>query len=176
MKSFGIDLSLTSTGVAMVDDGKLALHGTIKTTPDGKRPKDEIERLHGIVDQVVSFLKEFKPDIVVLEGIAFMAHNTTAIAQLAGLSYLVRSVLTKMTIPYLVVAPSSLKKFITGKGNSPKDTMMMEVYKQYKHSFLDNNESDAFSLAAVGMASGGSPIKKLTIPQTQVVSLISSQI
>ena len=42
------------------------------------------------------------------------------------------------------------KKFITGKGNAPKEFMLMEVYKRFNEEFRDNNICDAYCLARVG--------------------------
>jgi Holliday junction resolvasome RuvABC endonuclease subunit len=69
-----------------------------------------------------------------------------------------------------------LKKFITGKGKGDKDMMMMEIYKQYGHEALDNNEADAFGLAACGLAVMGTPLKKITKPQEEVITLLKKQL
>ena len=50
------------------------------------------------------------------------------------------------------MTPTTLKKFITGKGAGPKDVMLLETYKRYGISFLDNNLCDAFGLAQCGVA------------------------
>jgi len=66
-----------------------------------------------------------------IEGMAFMAKNTTSLVQLAALNYMVREWIVYDENKFIIVAPSSLKKFITGKGNAHKDLMMMTVYKKY---------------------------------------------
>lgn len=175
MITLGLDLSLTETGTTVLKDGNLVSKGVIKSKPSGKRPCDEVRRIQGIVNDIKKILDEHNPDMVILEGIAFMARNTTALAQLAGLSYMVRSEIVDRNIPFLVVAPTSLKKFATGKGNAQKDVVMLETYKRYGVSILNNNECDAYCLSQVGLAAGGAS-KKITKTQMEVVHLISSQL
>lgn len=175
MKSIGLDLSLTGTGVVVLNDGKLDAQTSIKSSKTGKKHSDEIERLRTIVSDIMEYVDEHKPDVAVIEGIAFMAKNTTALAQLAGLNYMVRSALVDRDIPFLIVAPTSLKKFVTGSGNAPKDTIMLEIYKRWHVTLLDNNIADAYALAQVGLAVSDSE-RKITKFQKEVIDLISTQI
>lgn len=175
MKVLGVDLSMTGTGVALLDDGEMLYSKTIKSKKDGDTPTDELRRLVKITEEVMVHVDEWDEiDVVVLEGIAFMA-KSTALAQLSGLTYMVRAEIDKRNIPFLIVAPTTLKKFITGKGNSPKDIMMLETYKMYGESILDNNACDAYALAQVGLAVLGQT-KKIPVYQKEVVKLINKQI
>jgi len=173
MISLGMDLSLTATGIVKIKNGKIIDRRLIKSKPTGKKPIDELMRLLQIADNSVFSEKVNDPDIVAVEGLAFMARNTTALCQLAGLNYLIRERLYTLDIPFIIVAPSSLKKFITGKGNSAKDVILMEIYKRYGETFTDDNEADAFGLAKIGEAI----LKKtkLTIPQQEVVDMVKQQ-
>lgn len=182
----GLDLSLTHTGYAIISKGEkegsdlLLASGVIKSKPSGPTALAETKRIVKIAEEAVQKIDEFclkeDPKLVVIEGLAFMARNTTALVQLAGLNYLTRILLSQFEWPFMIVAPSTLKKFITGKGNSDKNIMMMEIYKQYDHTFLDDNVADAFALAAVGLATLGSPLKKVTVPQQEVINLLKTQI
>lgn len=173
MKTLGIDLSMTGTGIAYLEDGKLIYSETIRSKKTGDTPTDETIRLSAIVDKVFEHVSE-DFDVVVLEGIAFMA-KSTALAQLSGLTYMVRQRLVAMDIPFLVVAPTTLKKFITGKGNSAKDIIMLEIYKRWGISILDNNQADAYALSQIGAAVMTKNYKGETY-QKEVVKLISKQI
>jgi len=175
MKSLGIDLSMTGTGIALLEDGKLVYSETIKSKKEGDTPDAEVRRLMGIVVKVMEHVDVIENlDVVVLEGIAFMA-KSTALAQLSGLTYMVRKEMVDRDIQFFVVAPTTLKKFITGKGNSAKDIMMLETYKLYGESILDNNQCDAFGLAHVGEAVLTEKYKGETY-QKEVVKLIKKQI
>jgi crossover junction endodeoxyribonuclease RuvC len=180
MISIGLDLSLTHTGYAIVtDDGTVLASGVIKSKPSGDRPVDEIERIREIVQKIDEKLEENCKDIadiVVIEGLAFMARNTSALVQLSGLNYMVRDMLLEGQVPFLIVAPSSLKKFITQKGNADKDMMMMHVYKNYGFEAVDNNENDAYALSVCGLATLGNPLLKLNKPQEEVITLLKKQL
>ena len=181
MITVGLDLSLTKTGWAiMEDDGLVTTSGVIKSHPLGDKPIDETNRIVKIAEEVVQKIDELlphkSPDLVVIENLAFMARNTTALTQLAGLSHIVRILLVQFNWPFILEAPSTLKKFITGKGNSDKNVMMMSIYKNYGHEFLDDNIADAFGLAACGMALLGKPLKKLGKAQEEVINLLKAQI
>lgn len=181
MITLGLDLSLVKTGFAVLKDGKLINSGLIKSKPSGDTPLHELVRLMGIVGKIEEVIDKTglgygNPDLVIVENLAFMARNSTALTQLAGLSYLVREMLFGKSIFFAMVAPTTLKKFVTGKGNADKNLVMMEIYKQYGHSALDDNEADAYALAALGAAVLGKPINKLTRPQSEVVELIKKQL
>lgn len=175
MKSLGVDLSLTHTGLVVLDGGKLVEKRSVLTKPKGKRPIDEIERLQYITEKIVDVIENHSPEIVAIEGIAFMASKTTALAQLAGLNYLVRRELLRRKIPFVIVAPTSLKKFITDKGNAQKDEMMLAIYRRWGVTITDDNEADAYALAQVGLAITNNGYK-ITNKQKAVINLISSQL
>ena len=71
-----------------------------------------------------------------------------------------RAMLADYNIPFIVVFPTTLKKFITGKGNADKEVLMMMVYRDYKEQILDNNLVDGFALSLIGAALLGNPVKK----------------
>jgi crossover junction endodeoxyribonuclease RuvC len=128
-------------------EGDKVLLSTIKSKPSDGSYQGETKRLKGIVLEIEDIVSDEDVDIVALEGLAFMARNTTALVQLSGLNYMVRAMLEDYRKKFLVVAPSTLKKFVTGKGNSPKDVIMLSIFKKYGQSILDNNQADAFALA-----------------------------
>lgn len=173
----GLDLSLTHTGYVIIkDDGVVLGRGVIKSKPNGDTNLAEVERIVSIAEQAVQKIDEFgDPTLVVIEGLAFMAQGTSLV-QLAGLNYLTRILLAQFKWPFAIVAPTTLKKFITGSGKGDKDQMMMAVYKHYGFESLDNNECDAYSLAAVGLAVLGKPLKPVTVPQAEVIKLLKKQV
>lgn len=178
----GIDPSLTHTGWVIMEDGLVLGSGVIKSKSQGDTYLAEVERIVKIVNMIfmkITFYcndKERKPDLVVIEGLAFMARNSTALVQLAGLSYQIRIQLAHLEIPFVIIAPTSLKKFITGSGRGDKNLMLMNVYKNYGFEASDDNECDAYSLAVVGSALLGKPIKSLIKPQEEVINLLKKQL
>ena len=180
MITIGLDLSLVKTGYAIIqDDGKVLASGVIKSKPTGDKPIDETRRIKKIAEDIMEKLHEvmngYVPELVVIEGLAFMAVGTSLV-QLAGLNYLTRILLEEFGWPFLIVAPTTLKKFITGSGKGEKDMVVMSLYKNYGFEAGDNNEADAYALAACGMALLDKPIKEPCIPQKEVISLLKKQL
>lgn len=167
----GVDLSLTGTGVIVLRNGKIICEKLIKTKPvEGVLA--ELHRLREIVEGVMGVVE--KPRLAVIEGLAFLAAgHTTAYAQLVGLNYLLRDRLERSGCPFVIVAPSSLKKFVTGKGNAQKNVILMEIYKRWHVSFSNDNLGDAYGLAKIGEGLVAAP--KLTQTQVEVVQLLKSQ-
>ncbi len=180
MITVGLDLSLAKTGYVIMDDGVVVASGLIKSKPSGDKPIDETRRIVKIATEIVNTIDKYllprEPDMISIENLAFMARNTTSLVQLSALNYLVRIRLDERNIPFTMVAPTTLKKFITQKGNADKNLMMMEVYKKYGFESLDDNVCDSFSLAVLAQAVMGSPVKPITSPEQEVITLIQKQL
>lgn len=145
----GLDLSLTATGYCIVDrqDGLKFTTGIVTA---GKLLG--LARIDSILSQVSSFVDPHT--LVVIEDFSFGSKGQ-AVFQIAGLGYLVRHCLWKQGIPTLFVAPSTLKKFVTGAGNSDKSVMLKEIFKRWGADINDDNAGDAYGLARIGMAHAG---------------------
>ena len=173
--SLGLDLSLTGTGVIILEDGKIAKRHLIKSKPVGDLPLNEVRRIRKIVEEIEMIISENEIQIAVIEGLAFMVRNATALVQLSALNYMVRGVLDDYNIPFVIVAPTSLKKFATGSGGSKKDVMLIEVFKRWGVTILDDNENDAFCLAKVGEELIIGKPEKLPQYQQEVLALLKKQ-
>lgn len=148
MDILALDLSLTGTGV--VYDGQPQ---TITT-----KLKDE-ERLGYIADRV----NWFTPELVILEGLAYGTQTGKAMER-AGLHYIVRLQLWYQDIPFVVAPPTTLKKYITGKGNAGKDEVMIAAVKQLPMMEIkNNNEADAAVLFAMAKDWYGEAL--ITVPK-----------
>lgn len=174
--SVGLDLSLTGTGLVILTNGIITKKVLIKSKKNGDLPINELKRIKQIIDEIVDETIDYDIDIAVIEGLAFMARNSTALVQLSALNYMVRDMLTQMGIPFVIVAPTSLKKFITGKGNVKKDIILMEIHKRYGITIFDDNEADAYGLAQIGLALKGGNSKKTNKKQEEVLSLLKKQV
>lgn len=174
--SLGIDPSLVGTGVIILQNGKILKQKLIKSKPNPSgKPKDEVLRIKKIVEELELIVGEHTPTIAVVEGMAFGVRNATALVQLAALNYFIRSMLMDYHVPFIIIAPTSLKKFATGSGASKKDVMLMEVFKRWDVTILDDNENDAYCMARVGEALL-SPKMKLPEFQVEVLSLLKKQL
>ena len=134
---------------------------------------DEAKRLSTITDKILNGVPS-DASLVIIEGITFMMSKTTALVQLAAINYIIRIGLWKRDIPFVIVSPPTLKKFVTGKGVAQKDIMMLETYKRWNISLTDNNICDAYGLARVGLAILDID-DKLVKEQREVVTLLKKQ-
>jgi len=179
--SVGLDLSLTGTGMVILRDGNLISKNLIKSKPSGDKPIDELNRIKKIVYEIRSHLTGTFIDIAVIENLAFGVKNATSLTQLAALNYFTRELLAYDSglgyhVPFILVAPTSLKKFITGSGIAKKDVMMMETYKRYGVTLLNDNECDAYGLAQIGLALLDGNSKQTTKLQEEVINLLKKQL
>jgi hypothetical protein len=85
------------------------------------------------------------------------------VVDLGELGGVTRLALYNLKIPYVLVPPATLKKFITGKGNSPKNIMLKEIFKRFAMDFDDDNVADAYSLAQLGRAITGTNERPLVL-------------
>lgn len=140
------DLSLTSTGVAVVEHGRLA-------SVDRLQPKGKVgrgyPRLRHIRSTVLDVATLVPADVVAVEGPAFGAQGD-AYHQLAGLWWLVTEALHATGIPLVVVPPATVKTFATGKGNAGKDLVLAAAVRRFVDVPIDgNDQADAAWIAAL---------------------------
>lgn len=179
--SVGLDLSLTGTGMVILSDGRIVQQHLIKSKPVGSKPIDELKRILEIVHEIRNQLTGTMVHIAVIENLAFGVRNATSLTQLAALNYFVRQLFAcpgnglGYNVPFVLVAPTSLKKFITGNGAAKKDEMLLATFKRYGVTILDNNECDAYGLAQVGLALLGGNSKETTQLQEEVINLLKKQ-
>ncbi len=149
MKVMGLDPS-TKTGfvwlenvgdkINVVSSGEISYAGQVG-----------MHRVQSIGQAVKNDLIAFQPDLVVLEGYGYANKHT--LVTLVEIGTAIRLALHDSGIGWALAAPTQLKKFVSGKGNTKKDGIMLEVYKQWRFEGTDN-ECDAFGLAALGLYAG----------------------
>jgi crossover junction endodeoxyribonuclease RuvC len=103
-----------------------------------------IDRLKDIQAHLMERLVQHHIKDVALEGYAFGSHMANMLGELGGM---VKLTLLDFGIYPLIVPPTNLKKYVTGKGNTPKSQMMLQVYKTWRAEFDDDNAADSFALA-----------------------------
>jgi len=168
--SLGIDLSLCNTGCVYLNKKKYTAI-SIKTKKTGNAPLQELKRLLHIINAV----NIAEIDIAVIEGLPFGMVRSVSLMQLAGLNYLMRNFLHNNKKQFVIVPPTQLKKYVTGKGNCGKEVMLLETYKRYGVSFTDNNLCDAYGLAQIGLAILDKNTKKLTKIQREIINKLKVQ-
>ncbi len=162
----GIDPSLTSTGYVVLNNSKLVVSGTIPVKETG------IKRLFYIKHELHGLLIDHAPALVVIEGYAFARVNQAH--QIGELGGMIRMLLAEGFYRWMEVAPTQAKKFATGKGNAPKDLILMNVLKRWGMEFGSSDEADAFVLAKIGQAVLGDT-RGLTQSQLDIIKSLKKK-
>lgn len=81
-----------------------------------------------------------------MEGYAYNSKMANMLGELGAVVKL--AVYSEFGIRPLVVPPTSLKKYVTGKGTGvQKNQMLLHVYKKWNVEFKDDNAADSYALA-----------------------------
>ncbi|MBN7763678.1 crossover junction endodeoxyribonuclease RuvC [Nitratireductor aquibiodomus] len=151
LTSMGIDPSATATGLVVLRENGTATPDLLLEDEIKTGSMRGVERTRHIVERIMTTLHEVKPDRIVLEGYS-LGKNPNATIPLVELGGLLRFMLVLDGFKWYDPRASELKKFVTGKGGSPKEQVMMYVLKRWGHTALSNNTADAYGLAAMGLA------------------------
>lgn len=144
MRVVGLDLSLTATGVADEAGARIIRTGNMRGPERLKYIGSQVDRICLGKDYL-----EIKADVVVMEGYAHDARFRGP--QMGELGGVIKVCLYQRGIPFVVVPPSTLKKFATNKGNAPKDAVLSEAVRM-NSDINDNNAADAYFLRLMGLA------------------------
>ena len=104
-----------------------------------------MERLSHIKKNIVYIIKKYNINFVGIEDYSYGSKGQ-AIINLGELGGIIRLYLYEHKIIFKVISPTTIKKFITNKGNSKKELMLLKVYKKYGIEFENNNICDAYAL------------------------------
>lgn len=161
MNVAAFDLSLTGTGIASIDHAGGIWIDTLQPRIKG------YDRLRFIRDRVRSFADT--ADVVAVEGPSFGSQGS-AYHQLAGLWWLVTEAIDAIGVPLVVLPPSSIKQYATGKGNAGKDLVLAAAVRQFPQVDVnDNNAADALWAAALVRRQYGDPVDN--VPQVNLKAL-----
>jgi hypothetical protein len=88
---------------------------------------------------------------VAMEGYAYSSQMAHLAGELGGVvKFALHSHLTGNGQLPLIVPPTTLKKYVAGKGTGvSKSQMLLNVYKKWGVEFDDDNAADSFSLAMI---------------------------
>jgi Holliday junction resolvasome RuvABC endonuclease subunit len=151
----GVDLSLTSCGVARWSPDRRLWLSTATSRTDG------LARLRELRSRVVTVTRG--ADLVVIEALppaGSFAGKSAAIAERAALYWMVLDRLHDLAIPYAAVQPAQLKGYALGVGGGAKATktaVVAAVVRRYNAEPANDDEADACVLAAMGLHHLGRP-------------------
>lgn len=142
----GLDLSLTSTGVA----SSLGWAERIRPRTRG------LDRLRLIVSRVRSYADAGGYALAVIEGPAYSRAGQAGHDELAALRWMVRDALDRAGLPVAIAPPQSVKLWATGKGNAGKGDVAAGMDLRFPGLGLmagqRYDEADALALADMGAA------------------------
>lgn len=163
----GLDLSIRATGMVVWDGERVLRRRRYKSEPisvprdlkddppQGQLAPDrfkgeEDERIEWLRRKVATNIRKFGVSLVIIEGHAFMAQGRgkTVLAELHGV---VKNLLLRKQIAYVVIAPTTLKKEATGNGKASKVEMIAASHR-YDRNIGTDDEADAMHLAVFGNA------------------------
>jgi crossover junction endodeoxyribonuclease RuvC len=167
MRVLGIDPSLTSTGLALIEDGKVTEIDRVRSKKKGH------DRVQDILTQIWSFTRpdlEGRTVTVGIEGPAMHAKGSSVV-QIFGLWGVITHYLWTLHVPYYVVTPSGRCKYATGKGNADKDQVLAAVIRRYPDAEVASNDiADALVIAAMGSRYYGHPLEA-DLPETHLKAM-----
>lgn len=142
----GIDPSINATGIIVLDEGANIIEQKLFSVKNEMFEESLIkyEKEIGFIPNIINL------QAVYLEGPAYQATGQ-AILQMGALHFMTRLFLFKKGKNYKIIAPGTLKKFVTGTGRSKKDLMLLKVYKKWGVEFDDHNLCDAYGLARMAL-------------------------
>lgn len=139
MRFVGLDPS-TKTGFVALDEHGEVLRAKELTGVGSQDPK----RMITMIDDIMAHIQ--KEDFIVIEGFGFASQQAI---QLGGIGWGIRMALARRGYPYIDASPSQLKKFASGKGNTPKDQLAVHIYKNFGFEHSSDNVRDAYVLAQI---------------------------
>jgi Holliday junction resolvasome RuvABC endonuclease subunit len=160
----GLDLSLAGTGLCVAQNGSgegKGLLATINTTAK-TRTEDRLMTIRRTIAQACNGI-----DAAIIEGLSYGSVGG-AQAERSALHWMVRVDLYQLGVPYVVVTPMTLKKFVCGTAKAEKAMMMREVFRRWGVEAANDNEADAAALAHLGMVYYGQA-EHQTVAQQEVV-------
>lgn len=153
--SVGLDLSLTSTGIAAIECTSGSVFSTTVTSK-GKADAplgEQWKRIDRLREEIVDKVNQVRPEVVVVESAFFGTRNDSSAHRRAGLWWQVVGDLLKAGYTVIPAAPTEVKKFATGKGNCTKDAVVARCVTLWGEKALEgsfNDAADALFLAAIG--------------------------
>lgn len=160
MRVLGIDVSLTCTGVGILDYGDPVWARTEIVESKGRRAdtlRDRDARLEAIADEVLVYAAPTTA-LAVIESGAFSRVGGSGWDR-AALWWRIVHRLHRRDIPVVGVAPTTLKKWATNSGRADKSDVAVAVARLWPMVEADSNDGwDALALAHMGGQALGWPL------------------
>lgn len=150
MRYIGIDPS-TKTGFAVLD-GQGGVVDALEITTKVEEEPQKFDHLASHILNRIELTDDYPPEFLLcIEGFSYNSKGK-AVSTMYGIGWIIRLQLLKRGYKYIEIPPSSLKKFVSGKGNTKKDTLAVEIYERWGFKHTSDNVRDAYALAQIARA------------------------
>jgi crossover junction endodeoxyribonuclease RuvC len=139
----GVDPSLRSPGFALVDEAGVLVASAHHAT----RELRGAERLASLDDALLQFILPYREWIVrcAIENYSIGSNNRPFDLGEVGGVYRLR--LYRMSLDYVEVPPTTMKKFVTGNGSATKESVAIFLDRRFGIQLQQPDEADAAGLA-----------------------------
>lgn len=154
MMILAIDPSLTSTAAFIGRDSLDWKRNCFYSQNVGDDAWHRVSRYNDLVARIAGWVDPIMPSAVYIEAYSFGSNDARSkfSAEYGGL---LRAYLATLTDRIFEVAPTTLKKFCTGKGAGKKEMVIGHLMKNYGVEFGSNDEFDAYGLYRLGLVAEG---------------------
>jgi len=172
----GLDPSLGSFGVCVYATTSPTRHLTSAYKSDPATGLEaRLARYYGLIDPVMDRVVKWQPKLIAIEQYVYGATGR-GIVDRAEMGGILRDRLHQTGLQVIEVGPTTLKRFITGKGGgkgTDKVGMIMAIYQRYGVDFSGktSDEADAYGLARLAAVYNGSE-KPQTKFQEEAVAVV----
>lgn len=152
-----IDPSLSNTAIIIGNQASSSSMKTFGSKPVGPMVAERIPRFAAQVAEVKEFIRReigAMDAVIFIEGYS-MGSSSQGLTSICEYGGLLRSALLAFNGPIYEVAPTTLKKFATGKGVGKKDMIAAHLTKRYNVLLESNDEYDAYALYRLGLIAEG---------------------
>lgn len=159
----GIDPSLTSTGLAVIDTEDRLVVPVWTVGSSGHRADPwhaRHARFRALTAQIIATTDADDADLAVIEAPTLGQGRQGGHLDRHGLWWSIYGALADLHVTVVPVSSATRQKYATGKGNAGKDQVLLAVARRYPHiEVANNNEADAVVLAAIGARYLGEPVE-----------------
>lgn len=178
----GLDLSLTSTGVALVSPtypefGVRSRAIKSKPAPIAERTANvRARRIGDIVREIMVDAAFYRPDLAVIESpVPNRKMKTAGLLERGAIYWGTLDALDALRIEIVEVAPRERALYATGDGGADKMSVAASIVAEHGREFPTDDEADAFVLAMIGARLLDKPLDRETPERVKIADNLSAK-
>jgi len=172
LRLMALDLSLTAPAIAWSHNADGVWAPGTRTVRSDATGHQRIEEIRYGIHKILPC----QPRLAIIEG-GFVGHNNNSLL-LAELAGIVKQDLWQWGVPYVLVAPSTIKLYATANGGAEKRDVLHAIRHRYGHvvggpdRFRDDNQTDAFTAMAMAFHHYGQPLAPVSAKQARALASV----